>query len=82
MDAALTLSEAATLLNPPMTERQLRQIVTALGWQPAGWRHTGRQGHPTATYPWADITALHQVLVPWLGMHYPKPQATALPGAR
>jgi hypothetical protein len=80
VDAALTLAEASQVLQPPMTERQLRQIVTALGWPPAGWRRTGRQGHPCATYPWHDLTQLHSALLPWLGMTYPKPQATALPG--
>lgn len=65
MDVALTLAEAATLLDPPMTERQLRAIVRALRWQPAGWRHNGH-GHPYATYQAADIMRLHAALLPFL----------------
>ena len=75
-DAALTLAEAAQILNPPMTERQLRQIITALGWQPAGNRPNGKRGRPAATYPWTDITQLHAALVPWLGITYRNGHAT------
>jgi len=63
---AFTLREAAEVLNPPVTERQLRQIVTALGWKPAGHRHTGRSGHPFPTYDAAELLALHAALVPFL----------------
>jgi hypothetical protein len=63
VDAALTLKEAATLLQPPLTEQQLRAIIRALHWQPAGWRHNPC-GHPWATYPWTDISALHKDLLP------------------
>ena len=66
MPVALTLAEASTLLDPPMTERQLREIVRALRWQPAGTRRTGRAGHPTLAYDSADILRLHAALVPWL----------------
>ncbi len=62
----LTLSEAAQVLDPPMTERQLRQIITALGWQPGEWRRTGRIGHPFPAYPAADLMRLHAALVPFL----------------
>jgi hypothetical protein len=68
MDQAvtLTLAEAATILNPPMTEQQLRQIITALHWQPERWRRTGRIGHPYPEYNAADILRLHGALVPFL----------------
>ena len=31
-DPILTLAEAAMVLDPPVTEQQLRAMVTALGW--------------------------------------------------
>ena len=65
MDVGLTLAEAAELLHPPMTERQLRAIVRSLRWQPAGWRHNGH-GHPYATYRWDDIVKLHAALLPFM----------------
>jgi hypothetical protein len=64
---ALTLSEAAAILDPPFSEQQLRQIIRALGWQPAAWRHPGTgRGHPVAAYDWAQISRLHTALLPWL----------------
>jgi len=60
----VTLAEAATVLNPEMTERQLRQIIHALGWKPAR-RPEGGRGHH-ATYPWQHISDLHQALLPFL----------------
>lgn len=62
----LTIADAAPLLEPPLPERGLRDIVRALGWQAAGWRQTGRKGHPTALYDWADLCALHAALAPFL----------------
>ena len=66
MALAFTLAEAATVLDPPMTEQQLRLIVRALGWQPDGKRYTGRRGHPEATFDAAAIMRLHQALVPFM----------------
>jgi len=63
----LTLSEAAAMLDPPMTERQLRAIVAALHWQPSGQRRDGRPGRPAARYDAADLMRLHDALTPWLG---------------
>lgn len=62
----LTLAEAATLLDPPVTEQQLRQIVTALGWKPSGWRRRETRGHPFPEYDAAEILKLHAALVPFL----------------
>ena len=62
----LTLAEACTLLEPPITETQLRDIVTALRWKPAGWRPTGRPGHPWPVYEAADLMKLHAAIVPFL----------------
>jgi len=61
----LTLAEAAAILEPPVTERQLRAIITALGWQPSGWRHTGRAGRPAPAYDATRIMELHTALVPF-----------------
>ena len=63
----LTLAEAAQVLDPPMTERQLRAIVRALAWQPEGYRHTGRAGRPAPRYDAARLMALHAALVPFAG---------------
>jgi hypothetical protein len=63
---ALTLAEAAQVLEPAMTEQQLRAIVTALGWQPDGHRYTGRRGHPFPVYPAEAILGLHAALIPFL----------------
>jgi hypothetical protein len=63
---AFTLAEAATVLDPPMTEQQLRLIVTALALSPAGARHTGRAGRPLPTYDAATLLRIHAALLPWL----------------
>jgi len=67
--AALTLAEAAAVLNPPVTEAQLRVIVRALHWQPADHRHHGRAtgGRPAAAYDAQELLKLHAALSPWLG---------------
>lgn len=62
----LTLTEAAQVLDPAMTERQLRQIITALRWQPDGWRRRATPGHPFPTYDAEQILRLHAALVPFL----------------
>jgi hypothetical protein len=63
--ATLTLAEAAAILNPPITERQLRAIITALAWPPDEWRHTGRAGHPAAAYDATRLMRLHAALLPF-----------------
>jgi hypothetical protein len=62
----LTLAEASQVLDPPMSEQQLRAIVTALGWLPHGVRHTGRAGRPTAAYDATRLLQLHAALAPFL----------------
>jgi len=64
---ALTLGEAAAVLDPPLTEAQLRAIVTALRWPAEGYRRTGRAGRPAPCYDWARLAGLHAALVPFLG---------------
>lgn len=63
MDTQVTLSFAVTILHPPITEAQLRQIVRALGWQSTSGKPC--RSHP-ATYPWTRISALHQAILPFL----------------
>src|SRR5437899_2877273 len=65
-DLAFTLAEAATILDPPMTPEQLRAIVTALGWQPCGKRHTGRGGRPADTWDAGRLMRLHAAVTPFL----------------
>jgi hypothetical protein len=62
----LTLAEAATILDPPLTEAQLRELVHALRWKPQAVRRTGRPGHPVAVYPADDLMRLHAALVPFI----------------
>jgi len=66
VSVAFTLSEAAEVLDPALSEKQLRMIIRALGWKPAGHRYTGRGGHPFATYDMARIQRLHIALLPYL----------------
>lgn len=66
VSVAFTLAEAAEVLDPPMSERQLRMLVKALGWKPAGSRFTGRSGHPYRTYDMARIQRLHAALIPFM----------------
>lgn len=61
----LTLAEAAAVLDPPITETQLRAIVSALRWQPDGYRHTGRAGRPAPAYNATRLMELHAALVPF-----------------
>ena len=63
---ALTLAEAVTVLQPPLTERQLRQIIGALGWQPSGHRRNGHAGRPMHTYDAQQILALHAAIAPFI----------------
>lgn len=54
------------MLTPAISEDQLREIIHALRWQPAGRKYTGHAGRPTLTYEWQEITKLHEALLPWL----------------
>ena len=66
MDApSLTLAEAAAILQPPLSERQLRAIVTALAWQPAAYRRTGHAGRPAPAYDATMLLRLGAALAPF-----------------
>jgi hypothetical protein len=66
----LTLAEAAMVLDPPVTEQQLRAMVSALGWQPHGARRTGRAGRPVDAYEATRLLELHAAMVPFLGINH------------
>jgi hypothetical protein len=66
VSVAFTLGEAAEVLDPPITEAELRAIIKALRWKPAGMRYTGRGGHPYRTWDMARIQRLHAALLPYL----------------
>jgi hypothetical protein len=69
---SFTLAEAAGILDPALTEAQLRQIIRALGWQPDDWRHPGTgRSHPVACYSAARLLALHGALAPFIGAGVP-----------
>lgn len=78
-DVTFTLAEAALLL-PPLTEPQLRQLVRALGWQPAGRRRTGQAGRPAPVYPAADLFQLHAALLPLVRASSNHPELRAVMG--
>ena len=63
---AVTVADAVTMLNPPMTGRQLRDILRALTIPPCGRRWTGGMGRPADLYDWGEITRLHEAIAPWL----------------
>lgn len=62
----LTIAEATQLLEPPIGERQLAEIIRALRIKPAGKRRTGHVGRPADTYDWTTITELHNDIARWL----------------
>lgn len=63
---ALTLPELAAVLDPPMTEDQLRSVVALLGLRAAGVRRTGTRGRPRPAYDAREIMQIHSVLAPFL----------------
>ena len=63
---SFTITEAISLLQPPITADQLRHAIAAAGVQPCGYRQTGRAGRPAPVYQWTDLLALHGALLPWL----------------
>jgi len=77
----LTLAEAAALLEPPLTEAQLRAIIRALGWKPDGHRPSGPSGgRPAAAYDATRLLKLHEVLAPFNEVSLRYVQAVAMPG--
>ncbi len=62
-----TIPEACEMLAPAISEAQLRELIHALRWQPAGRKYTGHAGRPTLTWDWSQICELHAAISPWLG---------------
>ncbi len=60
----LTIDEALTVLNPPMTHRQLAGLIAALHIRPVGKRPQPRRGRPALTYDWAELCRLHAAIAP------------------
>src|SRR5260370_36451391 len=71
---AVTVADAVTMLNPPMTDRQLRDILRALTIPPCGRRWTGGMGRPSDLYDWGEITRLHAAIAPRLDAGSTSPQ--------
>ncbi len=66
VDVQLTLAEAAQVLDPAISERALRDIITALRIPAAGVRRNGHAGRPAFAYDAAGILKLHAAISPWL----------------
>jgi predicted ArsR family transcriptional regulator len=64
--AALTIDEMATLLDPPMTRRQLADLIAALDIRPVGKRQKPGRGRPALTYDAAELMRLHAAVARWL----------------
>jgi hypothetical protein len=62
----LTIDEAASLLDPPITRHQLAGLIEALGMRPVGTRHLPRKGRPARTYDAAELVRLHAAVALWL----------------
>ena len=67
-EVALTIDEAATVLAPPITRRQLADLIAALHIRPVGKRPQPRRGRPALTYDAAELMRLHAAVAPWLIM--------------
>jgi hypothetical protein len=65
-EAALTVHEAVTVLDPPMTHDQLAGLIAALGIRPVGKRPQSGLGRPRLTYDAAELMRLHAAVLPWL----------------
>jgi hypothetical protein len=65
--AALTISEAARWLDPPITAKQLGGIVRALGIEPCGRRRLpSGPGRPLSLYDAQLLIDLHSAIIPFL----------------
>ena len=78
---AFTVDEAVTVLDPPMTRRQLADLIRVLGIRAVGKRPQPRSGRPTLTYDAAELFQLHAAVAPWLTSH-PSDDARASGGQR
>lgn len=58
----LTLAEASEILEPAIN---LAPVIKALGWQPDGWKRTGKPGRPAPAYDTGKLMRLHGALAPF-----------------
>jgi hypothetical protein len=65
-EVALTIDEVITLLDPPISRRQLADLIAALHIQPVGNRWRSGRGRPALTYDAAELMRLHAAIAPWL----------------
>jgi hypothetical protein len=72
--AALTVAEAAAWLDPPITARQLGELITTLRVAHAG-RRPSTGGRPPQVYDAAELMRLHAAVTPWLLAAEPAPMA-------
>ena len=64
--AQLTIREAATWLDPPITEEQIAALIRVAGVKSTGQRRTGKRGRPELTYDAAELMRLHRAIMEWL----------------
>lgn len=55
----ITRGDAAILLDPPMTTRQIGTLTAVAGIERTGWQRTGQIGHPLALYDRDAIVQAH-----------------------
>ena len=65
MPAAMTVDEAVEWFDPPISRRQLADLITTLKIRPVGKRPRPI-GRPALEYDAAELMRLHASLVPWL----------------
>lgn len=63
-DTYLTLAEAVTQLDPPISVAALEKLVEANGLQPHGTRRKLGPGRPPRTYSWKALCLIHAANVP------------------
>jgi hypothetical protein len=63
---AFTIDEAISVLDPPVTHRQMADLITTLHIRPVGKRPRPGKGRPTFTYDASELMRLHGAVAPWL----------------
>jgi len=65
------MAEAASWLDPPLSEEQLTGLARALRLRPAGYRARANAGRRARTYDAGLLMILHALLLPWVGAQTP-----------
>lgn len=63
-DTYLTLAEAVTQLDPPISVADLERLVEANGLRPHGTRRKLGPGRPARTYSWTALSLIHAANIP------------------